>query len=116
MGGVVRVRWDDTSTERGLWWKFSVVMVGRLDRVPPSRLASDPTCRNDPQDPSSGQLRDYGLPGYAVLDVRGGINLTRYAAVTLAVENLTDKKYRPAHSRWDAPGINVLLSLELRVR
>jgi len=111
--GLIKLRWDDYDTSRGFWWEFTADMVRHYDRVPPDVLASDPGYLNDPQDPGSGPLRDDGLPGYTVYDLRGGVNLTHYAALVLAVENLTNKKYRTAHSRMDAPGINFLVSLEL---
>ncbi len=48
-----------------------------------------------------------------MLSVRGGINVTKATTLTLAIENLTDKKYRAAHSRWDAVGINFIASIEV---
>jgi len=111
--GILKLRWDDTDPARGLWWQFTAKFVRHYDRIPPSRLASDPGYLRDPQNPASGLLRPDGLPGYTVLDLRGGVNVNEYATLTLAVENLTDQKYRPAHSRWDAPGINFQVALDV---
>lgn len=111
--GLFKIRWDDTDPKRGLWWEFTADMVRHFDRIQASRQATDPTYRNDPQNPASGHIRRDGLPGYTVYDIRGGININEYASVTLAVENLTDKKYRSAHSRWDASGINFVASLDI---
>ncbi|MBN2492860.1 MAG: TonB-dependent receptor, partial [Planctomycetes bacterium] len=112
--GLLKVRWDDPDPKRGLWWEFSADLVRHFDRVPPDRQASDPAYYRDPSDPTSGHLRHDGLPGYSVLDLRGGVNVSERAAVTLAVENLTNKKYRTAHSRMDAAGINFQVALDVR--
>lgn len=69
----------------------------------------------DPQDPSSGLLRPYGLPGYSVFDLRGGLDLSKNTRLTLGIENIGDKKYRTAHSRMDAPGRSVLVGIEVRL-
>jgi len=68
----------------------------------------------DPQDKTSPLVREDGLPGYTVFNVRGGLDLMKDLSLTVAVENLTDKKYRAAHSRMNAPGINFLTSLTYR--
>jgi hemoglobin/transferrin/lactoferrin receptor protein len=111
--GLLKIRWDDTDAKRGLWWEFCADFVRHFDRVPPSRQASDPAYRRNPQDPASGPLRHDGIPGYSVFDVRGGVNVNEHATITLAVENLTDKKYRTAHSRIDAAGINFQAALDI---
>jgi hypothetical protein len=41
------------------------------------------------------------------------MNLCENAKVTLGIENLTDKKFRRAHSRMDAFGLDVILGLEV---
>jgi hemoglobin/transferrin/lactoferrin receptor protein len=112
--GLVALHWDDPDRDRGIWWQFGAEFVRHFDRIPSGRVDSDPAFRKDPQDPASGRLRaDGSIPGYTVLDLRGGFNLTRHARVILGVENLTDKKYRVAHSRMDAPGINFHASMEV---
>ena len=76
--------------------------------------SAEPAWRRDPQGDSSQWLRSYGgVPGYTVLDLRGGFNIAENVRIILAVENLTDKKYRAAHSRMDAQGINFVASLEV---
>ena len=59
-------------------------------------------------------MRDYGLPGYTVFDLRGGYRFTKNVRMTLALENIFDKKYRTAHSRMDAMGRNFLIGMEAR--
>ena len=80
--------------------------MDRFDRIPPDRLANDVGYLEDPQDPDSGMRRTWGLPGYSVFDLRAGMRLSRRVEVAAGLLNLTDKLYRPAHSRWDAPGLN----------
>ncbi len=111
--GIVKLRYEEPDEAR--WYaEVSADIVGRYDRIPPGRLLSDPGYRSDPQDPNSPLLRDYGLPGYTVYDFRAGYRFCEKARMDFGVENFTDKKYRGAHSRWDAAGINAYVSLEVR--
>lgn len=111
--GVLSLRYDEPLEDR--WWiECSLDLVGRFDRIPSSRLTSDPGYRVDPQNPMSGLLRPYGLPGYSVWDVRGGWNITDDVTLTLGIDNMGNKKYRTAHSRWDAPAFNAWASVEVR--
>jgi outer membrane receptor protein involved in Fe transport len=113
--GLLALRWDDTDVERGLWWELSAEFVRRYDRAPNDQIQKDRGYRSNPQDPNSPLLRrDGSIPGYSIFDLRGGINLNRYATLILAVENLTDKKYRRVHSRWNEIGINFQATLELK--
>ena len=57
--------------------------------------------------------RTWGLPGYAVFDIRGGVNLSDSATLTVGVDNIFDRLYRPAHSRWDAPGRSFWVAAEI---
>jgi outer membrane receptor protein involved in Fe transport len=112
--GLLALRWDDPDPERALWWEVAADVVRHFDRVPSDRISgNDPTYLEDPQDPSKGLLRSDGsLPGYTVFDVRGGVALDEQSSITWAVENVFDKRYRPAHSRMDAPGFGVVLAYE----
>ncbi len=112
---LLSLRWDDVDEERNGWWELSADFVRHFTKVPTSRQASDPTYRQDPQDPTSGPLRsDGGLPGYSVFDLRGGFDLSPQTTVSLALENVFDKKYRTAHSRVDASGINFQMAVDMR--
>lgn len=58
---------------------------------------------------SSGDIRDArigpnGTPGYAVLNLRGGIAAGEYGFFKLGLENLTDKRYKPHGSGVYSPG------------
>jgi hemoglobin/transferrin/lactoferrin receptor protein len=105
------LRWEGADPLRALWFEFVGDIVGRYDQISESRLLDDPGYLVDPQDPGSGLLRPYGLPGYSVFHARGGVNLTRAMTLTVAVENLLDKEYRTAHSRMDAAGRDIIVGL-----
>lgn len=110
---LTKLRWEDDDPTRGRWFELSADFVDAFDRVSASRLTSDVGYLNDPQDPTSGLVRPWGLPGYAVFDLRGGVELARDVTLTVALENLFDRRYRPAHSRMDAPGRSAILALEV---
>jgi hemoglobin/transferrin/lactoferrin receptor protein len=111
---VLALRWKDEDRARNGWFELSTDIVRHYDRIPSDRLQDDVGYKREPQDGSSPLLRDYGLPGYTVFAVRGGLDIIKNLSLTVAVENLTDKKFRRAHSRWDEAGINFLTSLTYR--
>ena len=112
---LLSLRWKDSDKERNGWFEINADMVRRYDRIPSDRWRGDRGYLADPQNPASGKIRDGGyLPGYTVYDVRGGIDLADDLSLTVAVENLTDKKYRRAHSRWNEPGTNLLATVTYR--
>ncbi|HZB46982.1 MAG TPA: TonB-dependent receptor, partial [Pyrinomonadaceae bacterium] len=49
-------------------------------------------------------------PGFATLNVRGGLRLGERTRVTLILENILDKNYRTMGSGVDAPGVNAVVS------
>jgi hemoglobin/transferrin/lactoferrin receptor protein len=111
---LMSLRWEDENPQTRGWFEVVADLVDRFDEVSDGRLNGDVGYLNDPQDPMSGLLRPYGLPGYSVFDVRGGWDIARGVSLTVGVENLFDKKYRSAHSRMDAPGRTLLVGLEVR--
>lgn len=111
MAGIVKVRWEPPTAPPRLWFELAAKFVGRFDRIPPDRLAHDVGYLRDPQDPTSGMLRTWGLPGYSVFDLRGGFLLNDRCEITVGLNNIFDKLYRPAHARWNAPGRNFYASL-----
>ena len=90
-------------------------IVGRFEQVSADRLASDVGYLLNPQDPTSGLITPYGLPAYNVFDFRSSFRVSNTMQITVAVENIFDKKYRTAHSRMDAVGRNVLVGMEIKV-
>ncbi len=110
--GVVKFKWEDRDPRRKGWFEFRVRMVRAYTKIPSGEWDDGVGYLKDPQDPSSGKIRRHSrLPGYTLLDVRGGLDLAEGVSLWGAVENLTDKRYRAAHSRWDGEGINFLASL-----
>ncbi len=53
-------------------------------------------------------------PGYAILHVRYGIDLTERSSLTLLVENLLDRNYRAHGSGIDGPGVHVQVHYKIR--
>jgi hemoglobin/transferrin/lactoferrin receptor protein len=103
---LVHLRYEHPT--RGWWVEFGATMVRHADRIPSDRVASDPGFRANPQDITSPLVRaDGSLPGYTVFDLRGGYRISEDARVEIAIENLTDKKYRSLHSRMDGPGFGI---------
>jgi outer membrane receptor protein involved in Fe transport len=45
-------------------------------------------------------------PGFALLNLRGGLRLGARSSLTVILENLLDKNYRTMGSGIDGPGIN----------
>jgi len=112
--GILKLRYDDPKPKNKWWLEFVADIVDRFDEISESRLNGDVGYRSDPQDPSSPLVRDYGLPGYSVFDVRAGYHLAENASITVALDNVFDKLYRTAHSRMDAEGRDLFITLEVR--
>ncbi|MFH2002663.1 MAG: TonB-dependent receptor [Planctomycetota bacterium] len=109
--GFAALRYDLTEVAHPAWVELDSTFVRRYERV------FDDEGREwlrNPQDASSGYYRDYiGVPGYSILNLRGGVELSKNVSLAMAVENLTDKAYRAAHSRMNSPGINFVASLDV---
>ncbi|MCZ7648888.1 MAG: TonB-dependent receptor [Planctomycetota bacterium] len=111
--GLAKIRWEQGRMLQdgwisGLYLEYEARIVGDYERIPRDYLLGDRGYRVDPQDASSPLLRPFGLPGYTVHDLRIGFTVKDRWGISLNVENLGDKKYRQAHSRWDESGRNVL--------
>ncbi|HTE06023.1 MAG TPA: TonB-dependent receptor, partial [Planctomycetota bacterium] len=114
---LVGLRVDETRDPAlsSYWMGVDTWLVRSFDRIPGDRYASDPAFFDDPQDPSSGPLRDDGsVPGFTIFNLRGGWELDERKTMTVAVENLFNKRYRVKDSRIDEPGINLVLGLDIR--
>jgi len=112
--GLLAMRWDDPSG-RGTWFEAVVNMAGRMDRVA-SKWAKKYEYYNDPQTKDRKYRIDaegnVWMPGYSVLDLRGGFNLSENIKMSLGIENVTNRKYRRAHSRLEAEaGTNLIVGI-----
>ena len=64
-----------------------------------------------PSDMTDSRIQPGGTPGWATLNLQGGLSLGRAVKVTAAVNNITDVPCRTHGSGVDAPGRNVALTV-----
>lgn len=99
--GVVGLR---LAPREGPWWiQAELVAADAQDRLA-LRDRTDTT-----------RIPPGGTPGYAVLHLRGGVDVGEHVSITAAVENVTDKDYRIHGSGQNEPGINFILAATVRV-
>ena len=116
--GLLKCRWEQgpelwrDKPVRKVFFEYSARIVGDYERVPVEYLYGDRCYRVDPQDDTTPLLRRYGLPGYTIHDFRMGLQVYDHWKINLSVENIGDKKYRAAHSRWDHAGRNFIVGVE----
>jgi len=108
---LAHVWWQPRDTRHDLYAGLEADFVDAYTRIDPARLQSDVGYLNDPQDGASGLLRPWGLPGYALLDIRAGFTQESGVEWAFAIENLLDRNYRAAHSRVDGIGRNFLVTV-----
>ncbi len=108
---LLTVDWAPQGSPNRPWLRLEGDFVDAFDRVSQDRLNSDVGYRKDPADPTSPILNPYGLPGYAVINLRGGWTFQNGVELVASLENLLNKNYRSAHSRADAPGIQLFLGI-----
>jgi hemoglobin/transferrin/lactoferrin receptor protein len=93
----VGLRWESPAQK---WWGEAVgMMAAKADKVS-TRDAGD-----------TQRIPPGGTPGYAVLHLRGGWNVTRNLSASAAVENLFDEDYRVHGSGQNMAGRNFILEL-----
>jgi iron complex outermembrane receptor protein/hemoglobin/transferrin/lactoferrin receptor protein len=99
VNGTVEARWRTPRAYGaiGLRW------AGEQTRL----AASD---RGDPRIPAGGTR------GYAVVDLRGGLQITQDVRIAAVIENLSDAAYRYHGSSIDGAGRSLVLFLELKPR
>jgi len=103
--GLCSLKWENS--RHSLWGELTLEAVGRYFRIPQDRIKNDPGYRSNPQDMNSPLITSDGhLPGYILLSLSGGMELSDKISLTAAVENMTNKRYRKAHSRMDGVGTN----------
>lgn len=98
--GTIGARLEEAAAAR--WWcEFFIQWADKQDRL----SSSD---QNDKRIPVGG------TPGWATLNLRGGLKLSDNLTLNLALLNLGDKRYRSHASGMDAPGFGAVLSLDAR--
>lgn len=97
---LIGLRWE--SEDRRFWVEGTVVVADDQ-----SRLSSE-----DVRD--TQRIPPGGTPGYAVLNLRGGVRPLEGLELFAAVENLTNEEYRVHGSGQNEPGTNAVLGFDWR--
>ena len=113
LNGTAGVRWH--ATERlalSAYARMAAAQdkISEDDKSDPAR-ASDPA-RTYPADDNPPLRADYSVPGFVTYHARADFEVQEGLRLFLAGDNLSDKNYREAFSRLDAPGINFTLGAE----
>ncbi len=117
LNAIVGVQWEPLNTQ--FWATLFVRAAAEQRRLNRSDIR-DPRIQGSTRDPAevefddNGNTVDAGTPGWWTLNVRGGVKLFESTRLTLAFENLLDRRYRPHGSGVNAPGFNVSVSLDSR--
>ena len=117
LNGVVGIQWEPLNTQ--FWAMFFVRAAAEQRRLNRSDIR-DPRIQGSTREPAevefdaNGAAIDAGTPGWWTLNIRGGVKLLAATRLTLAFENLLNRRYRPHGSGVNAPGFNVSVSLDNR--
>lgn len=117
LNGIVGIQWEPLTTQ--LWATLYVRGAAEQRHLNRSDIR-DPRIPGKTRDPAevefdaNGNAVDAGTPGWWTVNIRGGVKLYEYTRLTLALENLFDRRYRPHGSGVNAPGFNVSLSWDTR--
>jgi iron complex outermembrane receptor protein/hemoglobin/transferrin/lactoferrin receptor protein len=109
------VRWEPPAST--FWAEFVVRGAAKQNRLNAADI-------RDPRIPGftrkaeevdwdeKGRARNAGTPGWVTLNLRGGVRLLDRTRLTVAVENVSDRRYREHGSGVNGPGRNLVLSVE----
>ena len=117
LNGIVGIQWEPLNTQ--YWAMFFVRGAAEQRRLNRSDIR-DPRIQGSTRDPAvvkfdaNGAAIDAGTPAWWTLNIRGGVKLFDYTRLTLSLDNLLNKRYRPHGSGVNAPGFNVSVSLDNR--
>ena len=117
LNGMVGIRWEPPAQR--FWAEFFVRAATEQRRLNRSDIR-DPRIPGTTRDTgevefdANGAAIGEGSPGWMTLNLRGGFQVTQYNRLTLALENLLDKRYREHGSGINAPGFNLIVSLDNR--
>ena len=117
LNGMVGIRWEPPA--QGFWAEFFVrgaTEQRRLNRsdIRDPRIPGTTRDTGEVEFDANGAAIGEGSPGWMTLNLRGGFQVTQYNRLTLALENLLDQRYREHGSGINAPGFNVIVSLDNR--
>lgn len=98
MTGQIGLRWD--APKRDVWLEGVLTIADRQDDLSTRDIAD------------TQRIPPGGTPGYAVLSLRGGWQVSSNFTLTGAIENVTDENYRIHGSGVNEPGINFILGVE----
>ena len=117
LNGMVGVRWEPQAN--WFWGEFfarGAVKQDRLNRgdIRDPRIPGKTRDVNEVTFDDNGDAVDAGTPGWFTLNLRGGVQVTEFNQVTIALENLLDKRYREHGSGVNGPGFNAIVSLDNR--
>ncbi|MHC5053823.1 MAG: TonB-dependent receptor plug domain-containing protein [Planctomycetota bacterium] len=96
LNGLAGVRWDGQDGRR--WAEFFVEAAAEQDDLSPGDIKDT-------------RIPPDGTPGWATVNVRGGVELGRGVSLTAGLHNIGDKRYRVHGSGVDAPGVNLVLGV-----
>ena len=117
LNGMVGLRWEPPAQR--FWAEFFVRGATEQRRLNRSDIR-DPRIPGTTRDTgevkfdANGAAIGQGSPGWVTLNLRGGVQVTQYNRLTLALENLLDKRYREHGSGINGPGFNVIVGLDNR--
>ena len=117
LNGMVGIRWEPPAQR--FWAEFFVrgaTEQRRLNRsdIRDPRIPGTTRDTGEVEFDANGAAIGEGSPGWMTLNLRGGFQVTQYNRLTLALENLLDQRYREHGSGINAPGFNVIVSLDNR--
>jgi len=98
--GMVGARWQEKGSP--LWVEGVVTIVREMRRLSPGDIS-------DVQ-----RIPPAGTPGYQLYTLRGGYKFSDTATLTVAVENIGNRDYRPHGSGQNEPGTNGIIGLDFR--
>ena len=117
LNGIIGIEWDPADSQ---YWGTVFVRAAneqrRLNRsdIRDPRIQGSTRDTGEVQFDENGAAINAGTPGWWTLNLRGGINLNESTNLTLAFDNIFDKRYRQHGSGVNSPGFNVSISLENR--
>ena len=96
--GTLGLRCDLSDSQ---WIELSTIISDKQDKL-------NTRDRRDTQ-----RIPPAGTPGYAIFNLRYGLQLTEQFLLTAAIENITDQDYRIHGSGQNEPGINFIFGASI---